>query len=90
MEKVIRKNTFNITATNLTVGERQLQHLRHYRNGSPPTAPGVTPLSFEHVVALFNQFMAAGFPHQHGATISNALSQIVANEQQFLAQPLHG
>jgi hypothetical protein len=42
------------------------------------------------VVALFNQFMAAGFPDQHGALNTNALSQVVMNEEQLLTQPHHG
>ena len=42
-------------------------------------------------VALFNQFMAAGFPEQHGGSITtNALSPVTTNEQQFLANPHHG
>jgi hypothetical protein len=42
-------------------------------------------------VALFNQFMAAGFPEQQGGQITtNALSQVTTNEQQFLANPHHG
>jgi len=42
-------------------------------------------------LALFNQFMAAGFPEQHGGQITtNALSQNTTNEQQFLANPHHG
>jgi len=52
---------------------------------APTNSPGL-----DHVVALFSQFIAAGFPEQHGAPISNALSQIVANQEQFLAQPHHG
>ena len=49
-------------------------------------APGL-----DHVAALFNQYMAAGFPEQHGGQITtNALSQIMTNEQQFLAHPHHG
>jgi hypothetical protein len=43
------------------------------------------------VVALFNQYMAAGFPDQHGALNTNPLSQVVTNQQeQFLAAPHHG
>jgi hypothetical protein len=54
--------------------------------GSPPSSLGL-----DHVVALFNQFMAAGFPEQHGGQITtNALSQVTTNEQQFLANPHHG
>jgi hypothetical protein len=45
----------------------------------------------DHTVALFNQFIAAGFPEQHGGQITtNALSQVATNEQQFLANPHHG
>ena len=42
-------------------------------------------------VALFNQYMAGGFPEQHcGSITTNALSQVTTNEQQFLANPHHG
>ena len=42
-------------------------------------------------VALFNQYMAAGFPEQHcGSITTNALSQVTTNEQQFLANPHQG
>ena len=42
-------------------------------------------------VALFNQFVAAGFPEQQGGPITtNAVSQITNNEQQFLVNPHHG
>ena len=42
-------------------------------------------------VALFNEYMAAGFPEQHcGSITTNALSQVTTNEQQFLANPHHG
>jgi filamentous hemagglutinin len=53
-------------------------------------APPNLPPGLEHVAALFNQFVAAGLPGQNGAPITTPLSQIVANEQQFLAQPHHG
>jgi YVTN family beta-propeller protein len=58
----------------------------------PPTNPNSSPASpgLDHVVALFNQHIAAGFPDHNGTPITNALSQIVTNEQQFLAQPHHG
>jgi hypothetical protein len=55
-----------------------------------PTSTNNGPPGLDHVVALFNQFIAAGFPDHNGTPITNALSQIVANEQQFLAQPHHG
>jgi hypothetical protein len=55
--------------------------------GSPPGSS----LGLDHVVALFNQYMAAGFPEQQGGQITtNALSQVTTNEQQFLANPHHG
>jgi hypothetical protein len=55
--------------------------------GSPPgSSPGL-----DHTVALLSQFIAAGFPEQHGGSITtNALSQVTTNEQQFLANPHHG
>jgi hypothetical protein len=53
--------------------------------GKPPHVPP----GLEHVVALFNQFVAAGLPSQNGMPITSPLSHIVANEQQFLAQPHH-
>jgi hypothetical protein len=55
-------------------------------SGKPPhVLPGL-----QHVVALFNQFVAAGFPDQHGALNTNPLLQTVMNQEQFLAQPHHG
>jgi YVTN family beta-propeller protein len=83
------QNTFNITATNLTVGETATAASSIKVTDPPPTTPGVTPPSLERVVALFNQFMAAGLPGQNGISVTTPLSQIVANEQQFLAQPHH-
>jgi hypothetical protein len=59
----------------------------------PPLLGGAPPSSspgLDHVVALFNQFTAAGFPDQRGTPITNALSQFVTNQEQFLAQPHHG
>jgi hypothetical protein len=58
-------------------------------NPSSP-APANSPPGLDHVVALFNQFIAAGFPDQHGALNTNPLSQIVMNQEQFLANPHHG
>jgi hypothetical protein len=59
------------------------------QNALPTT--GVQNPGLDHVVALFNQSMASGFPEQHGGQITtNALSQITTNEQQFLANPHHG
>ena len=56
------------------------------------SAPPSSPPGLDHMVALFNQSIAAGFSdqHQHGALNTNPLSQIVANQEQFLAQPHHG
>jgi hypothetical protein len=55
-------------------------------SGGPPTnsLPGLDQ------VARLNQFIAAGFPDQHGALNTNALSQISASEVNFLANPHHG
>jgi hypothetical protein len=59
-------------------------------NNTLPTT-GVQNPGLDHVVALFNQSIAAGFPEQQGGQITtNALSQITTNEQHFLAQPHHG
>jgi hypothetical protein len=69
--------------------------------GNPPTSSlgtnnaltttGVQNPGLDHVGALFNQSIAAGFPEQSGGQITtNALSQITTNEQHFLAQPHHG
>jgi uncharacterized repeat protein (TIGR03803 family) len=58
-------------------------------NSSPALASG--PPGLDHAVALFNQYMAAGFPEQQGGSITtNALSQVTTNEQNFLANPHHG
>jgi hypothetical protein len=87
------QNTFNITATNLTVGETATSASKSIIVTDPsPTAPGVTPPSLDHVVALFNQSIAAGFSdqNQHGVLNTNPLSQVVTNQEQFLAQPHHG
>ena len=56
------------------------------------SAPPSSPTSLDHVVALFNQSIAAGFSdqQQHGLLNTNALSQIVTNQEQFLANPHHG
>jgi hypothetical protein len=56
-----------------------------------PGGPLNNPAGLDHAVALFIQFIAAGFPEQHGGSITtNALSQIMASEQHFLANPHHG
>jgi len=86
------QNTFNITATNLTVGETATSASSSIKvTDPPPTAPGVAPAGLDHVIALFTQ-SAAGFSdqNQHGALDTNPLSQIVTNQEQFLANPHHG
>jgi hypothetical protein len=59
-------------------------------NPSPPTPP-TSPPGLDHVVALFTHSIA-GFSDQHGnGTLNtNPLSQIVTNQEQFLANPHHG
>jgi hypothetical protein len=37
---------------------------------SPLGRPGASLLRLDHVVALFNQFIAAGFPDEHGASLA--------------------
>jgi large repetitive protein len=56
--------------------------------GTPPASPP----GLDHVVALLNQFIAAGFSdqQQHGVMNTNPLSQVVTNQEQFLAHPHHG
>jgi hypothetical protein len=57
-----------------------------------PPATSTTHHDLDHVVALFSQSIAAGFSdqHQHGMLNTNPLSQIVTNQEQFLANPHHG
>jgi hypothetical protein len=56
-----------------------------------PDAPPTSPPSLDNTVALFNQSIAAGFSDQpqNGVLNTNPLSQVVTNEEQFLAQPHH-
>jgi hypothetical protein len=54
--------------------------------GAPPTSPP----GLDHMVALFNQFMAGGFPDHNRTPVTNPISPIVTNQEQFLAQPHHG
>jgi hypothetical protein len=58
----------------------------------PALSPPTNPPDLDHTVALFNQSIAAGFSdqNQHGALNTNPLSQVVTNQEQFLAQPHHG
>ena len=57
----------------------------------PASSPPNSPPGLDHVVALFSQSIAAGFSdqNQHGMLNTNPLSQIVANQEQFLANPHH-
>jgi hypothetical protein len=57
----------------------------------PPALPTNSPPGLDHVVALFTQ-SAAGFSNQsqQGVLNTNPLSQIVTNQEQFLANPHHG
>jgi hypothetical protein len=55
----------------------------------PPTT-STTHHGLDHAVALLSQSVAAGFPDQNGAPITNGLSQNVTNQERFLAQPHHG
>jgi hypothetical protein len=72
-----------------TTGVQNALSTTGVQNALPTT--GVQNPGLDHVVALFNQSMASGFPEQHGGQITtNALSQITTNEQQFLANPHHG
>jgi hypothetical protein len=55
-------------------------------------SPTNSPPDLDHTVALFSQSVAAGFSdqNQHGALNTNPLSQVVTNQEQFLANPHHG
>jgi hypothetical protein len=57
----------------------------------PASSPPNSPPGLDHVVALFSQSIAAGFSdqNQYGMLNTNPLSQIVANQEQFLANPHH-
>ena len=57
-----------------------------------PPAHANRARDLDHVVALLSQSIAAGFSdqHQHGMLNTNPLSQIVTNQEQFLANPHHG
>jgi hypothetical protein len=59
----------------------------------PPVggAPATSPPGLDHVVALFTQSMASFSDQpQNGALNTNPLSQVVTNQEQFLANPHHG
>jgi autotransporter passenger strand-loop-strand repeat protein len=91
------KNTFTVTASNTTSGETATSLSKTVTVTDPPilatnqtnSAPPSGPPSLDHVVALFNQSIAAAFSdqQQHGMLNTNPLSQVVTNEQQFLAHP---
>jgi hypothetical protein len=57
----------------------------------PAPSPTTSPPGLDHAVALFTQ-SAAGFSDQsqQGVLNTNPLSQIVTNQEQFLANPHHG
>jgi hypothetical protein len=93
-------NTFTVTASNTTLGESATATAAGTISVTDPVqttvqnpvgAPPNSPPGLDHVVALFSQF-AAGFSDQHGngALNTNPLSQIVTNQEQFLANPHHG
>jgi hypothetical protein len=91
-----------VTASNTTSGEngkKATSPSQTVKVTDPPilttkktnSAPPSNPPSIDQQVALFNQFIAAGFPEQQGGQITtNALSQIMTNEQQLLAKPHNG
>ena len=89
-------NTFTVTTSNKTSGETATSSSKNVVVTDPPiltaNATNDMPPSLDHVIALFSQSIAAGFSdqHQHGMLNTNALSQVVTNEEQFLARPQHG
>ena len=92
------KNTFTVTASNTASGETATSLSKtvtvtdppilttNQTNGGPPSGPP----DLDHMVALFNQYAAGGFPDHNATPITNPLSQVVTNDEQFLAQPHHG
>jgi hypothetical protein len=98
-------NTFTVTASNTTSGEMATSLSKTVTVTDPPilatnesiqgaasqeTIGGGAPPSLDQAVALFTQFIAADSPDRNGTPITNALSQVVTNEEQFLAQPHQG
>jgi hypothetical protein len=91
--------TFTVTASNKTSGETTTSLSQTVIMTDPPIlttnqtngAPPSSPPGLDHVVALFNQFIAAGFSDQHqpGVLNTNPLSQVAENQEQFLARPHH-
>jgi hypothetical protein len=91
-------NTFSVTASNTTTGETATSPpvsvtvtdppilTTNQTNGVPPS----NPPNLDQQVALFNQYMAAGFPEQQGGQVTTNASENTTNEQQFLANPHHG
>jgi hypothetical protein len=78
----------NADTTQSSPGLTNAQTTVQNTSGLPPgNSPGL-----DHVVALFNQSIAAGFSdqQQHGIVNTNPLSQTVMNQEQFLANPHHG
>ena len=93
-------NKFTVTTSNTTNGEKATSLSQTVKVTDPPIlttdqtngAPLTSPPNLDHVVALFSQSIAAGFSdqQQHGVMNTNPLSQIVTNQEQFLANPHHG
>jgi autotransporter passenger strand-loop-strand repeat protein len=90
-------NTFTVTASNTTSGETATSLSKTVTVTDPPIltanatngAPPSSPPSLDQMVAVFTQFIAAGSPDLNGTPITNAVSQTVTSEEQFLAQPHH-
>jgi hypothetical protein len=80
------------TAMNTTSGETSTSTTQSIKVTDPPapTSTNNGSLGLDQQVALFNQYMAAGFPEQHGGSITTNAPQVTTNEQQFLANPHHG
>jgi hypothetical protein len=80
-------NSTTVATTQSTSGLTNTQTTVQNSVGSSPSSPGL-----DHAVALFSQYMAAGFSDQpqNGVVNTNPLSQVTTNEHQFLANPHHG
>jgi autotransporter passenger strand-loop-strand repeat protein len=72
-------NNFTVTTSNSTSGETATSPSKTVAVTDPPI----------NAVALLNQY-AAAFPDQNGVLNTNPLSQVVMNQEQFLAHPHHG
>ena len=87
-----RPKRVTVTNPSTLVTNDNTQGVANSLMNTPPTSdvPPHTPPGLDHVVALFIQYTAASFRHENGPLFTNPLSQIVANEGQFLAHPHHG